>query len=160
RLFAARKPAAARALPALEALEGRLVPSVSFLPTGLRPTGVAVRDFNGDGQPDFVTSNSGANTVTLRLGLGNGQFLPPRPFAAGAGPSSLAPGDFNRDGRPDLVVTNASGGGVSILLNAGAGKFLAPRFRTVATNPSDVAVADFNRDGKLDLAVTASGSDA
>src|SRR5260370_24415128 len=38
---------------------------------------VAVADFNGDGKLDYVTANSGNNTIAVALGNGDGTFRAP-----------------------------------------------------------------------------------
>src|SRR5262249_9123567 len=42
----------------------------------LAPGAVRVADLNGDGIPDLVVANGGANNVLVYLGMGNGQFGP------------------------------------------------------------------------------------
>ena len=49
-------------------------PSVQNGTTGTGPESVAVGDFNGDGNLDIATSNSGDNTVSVLLGNGDGSF--------------------------------------------------------------------------------------
>jgi len=38
------------------------------------PLSIAAGDFNGDGRPDIVSANSQAESVTVRLNLGDGTF--------------------------------------------------------------------------------------
>ena len=122
---------------------------------GASPAFVAAADFNGDGQLDLVTANSGNNTVTVLLGNGSGGFTAAAgsPIAVGSSPRSMAVGDFNGDGNPDLVTTDYSGNTITVLLGNGSGGFTAATGSPFATgvNPSSVAAGDFNGDGKLDL---------
>src|SRR5580698_5934807 len=55
---------------------------------GLRPTGVATGDFNGDGKQDIAIANAGNNNVTVLLGNGTGGFTAAAgsPFQAGSNP--------------------------------------------------------------------------
>ena len=73
------------------------------------PGAVAVGDFNGDGIPDLVATNSNnvisdPGTMTVLLGKGDGTFTPSgvSPVTVGSGPISIVVGDFNGDGLPEL----------------------------------------------------------
>ena len=137
--------------------------NVSNPPSGLTPTSVAVRDFNGDGIPDLAVANFGSGTVTILLGTGNGMFTSPAnsPVTVGAEPSSVAVGDFNGDGVADLAVTNYGSGTVTILLGTGNGTFTAaPNSPLVGSGPNSVVVGDFNEDGLQDLAVANTSGDS
>jgi VCBS repeat-containing protein len=121
---------------------------------GSQPFAVALSDLNGDGKLDLVTTNHVGNTVTVRLGNGDGTFLSESSFATGTLPFSVEVGDFNADNRPDLIVANISGNSVSVLLGDGLGSFAAPLTSGVNTHPQGTALGDFNGDGKTDVAVT------
>ncbi len=139
-------------------------PGVVFTPlqtfaTGLSPGGLVVGDFNGDGKPDLVATNSSRVSVLLNttpLGANTPSFAPPQTFAEGGGAPVV--GDFNGDGRPDLAFTNSTSGTVSVLLNTTPLRATAPSFAPEQTfaagdRPSAVTVGDFNGDGKSDLAI-------
>lgn len=126
---------------------GDQIPQTAGAVSGLRG------DFNGDGVLDLVTADHNANSVSIRLGKGDGTFLENVEFPTGQGPLSVAMGDFNGDGKLDLVTANNSGSNVSILLGNGDGTFQAAVNYATASGPYSVATADFNGDGKLDLAV-------
>jgi len=120
------------------------------------PNAVAAADFNGDGIPDLAVSNSnsGATTLTILLGNGDGTFTatPTNP-TVGLYPDSISTGDFNGDGIVDLAVSSVDDIKVTILLGNGDGTFSAsPTLNTVST-PQSVATGDFNNDGIQDLAV-------
>ena len=119
-------------------------------------SGVAVGDFNKDGNMDLVVANVNANSISVLLGNGDGTFQAHVDYATGIWPESVAVGDFNGDGKPDLAVANFYGNSISILLGNGDGTFQAQVEYATASFPSPVAVGDFNRDGKLDLAVASS----
>src|SRR5262245_5073731 len=75
---AARK-AAARCRPAVEALEDRALPAVTFAAAvpyaaGDRPYSVTVGDFNGDGKQDLAVANNESDSVSVLLGSGSGAF--------------------------------------------------------------------------------------
>src|SRR6202008_2530381 len=90
---------------------------------GAQPASVAAGDGDGDGRLDLAAAESGANTVSVRLGGGLGDFAAPVAFAAGAQPSCVALGDVDGDGDLDLAASNAGSNDVSVLLGNGTGGF-------------------------------------
>ena len=129
-----------------------LLPATPYQANGAG-TWVAVGDFNGDGNADFVVANSG---ISVFLGNGDGTFQTPVNSASGASPIALATSDFNQDGLLDVAAVYATGG-VAILLGNGDGTFQTPLNYASGSDPSGVAVADFNGDGAPDLAVANAG---
>jgi uncharacterized protein (TIGR03437 family) len=132
----------------------------SPFPVGTKPNSVAVADFNGDGNPDLVTANTGGDDVSVLLGNGSGGFTPAAgsPFAVGLFPQSLAVGDFNGDGKPDIVTANSGDNAVRVLLGNGSGGFTGGGAFPAGSFPQSVAVIDFNADGKPDIVAANSGS--
>jgi len=118
------------------------------------PIAVAVGDFNADGLQDLAVANHDSNTVSVLLGVGNGDFqeAPQSPIAVGTTPVWIAVGDFNGDGKPDLAVANVNSDTVSVLLGNGDGTFQAAQTFAVGDGPTSVTAGDFNRDGVQDLA--------
>ena len=125
------------------------------------PTSLAIGDFNNDGRLDLATANSGADSVTVLVGRGDGTFGSPTTFSVGLGTvRSLAIEDFNLDGKLDVVTANlpstfnpnVPANTVSVLLGNGAGNLGTPTtFAVYSSEPLSVAIGDFNRDGKPDL---------
>jgi uncharacterized protein (TIGR03437 family) len=117
---------------------------------------VAVADLNGNGPQDLAIADPSADTVTVLIGNGTGEFLPgpSSPYPVGTNPKSVAIGDFNGDGLPDLAIANSNDGTVTVLLNSKSGVFTAATNSpfSVGAEPTSVVVGDFNKDGKLDLA--------
>ena len=148
--------------------KGNLILPGQMFNTGKRPyERLRSADFNGDGKPDVVTTDLGANTVTILLGDGHGGLVPApgSPFAAGAAPWSVAIGDVNRDGKLDLAVIpyepdvrESNQFGVTVLLGKGNGAFSkmpgSPFSLAGCSGPDRVAIGDVNGDGLNDLVVS------
>lgn len=128
-----------------------LVYEQSHILTGTNPSDVATGDFNGDGYPDLVTTNQGANTVSILAGDGTGGFGTPVSYATGNSPQSVTVGDFNGDGKPDLATANYTSNNISVLLGQGDGTFSASVSYPVIQNPRAIKTGDFNGDGFADL---------
>jgi subtilisin family serine protease len=119
-------------------------------------TGVASGDFNKDGNLDLAFASRAANSVSIALGDGTGQFGTVSyfndNFDGNLNTLSVAVGDFNKDGNSDLVTANQTTNNFSLLLGNGNGTFGAATYFGVGLNASTVAVGDFNGDGNSDLA--------
>ena len=129
---------------------------------GSSPLSVAADDVNGDGKPDIVVANNGADNVGVLLNRGNGSFLAQITYTTGGGssPYAVALEDVNGDGKPDIVVANDGNDNVGVLLNRGNGTFLPQTTYTTGSNsaPFSVSLGDVNGDGKPDMAVANSGT--
>ncbi len=139
-------------------------PTFSVAPTvavgaNKNPRSVTIGDFNGDGNADLVTANGGggANSISVRLGDGRGNFSGSTEISVGLSPYSVATGDFNSDGKVDLATANTESNSVSVHLGDGLGGF--NRFGDIAveSSPTSIVIGDFNGDGKADLATANSG---
>lgn len=77
---------------------------------GTGPNAVNVADWDHDGRPDLaIASSNAANSTSILVGLGNGQFEAAQTFpTGGSSPAFLAVNDFNEDGTPDLLACNRS----------------------------------------------------
>lgn len=144
--------------------DGTFMPRVNYA-VGDNPYAVSLADLNGDSVLDMVTADSGqgggGDTVTVRLGVGNGTFNAARSYAAGDAINDVAVGDFNGDGKEDLITVVAAGANdsVVILFGCGNGSFSAPLTSTEDfINPQQVDVGDFNDDGNLDMIMNGGSS--
>lgn len=108
--------------------------AATYYSRGATPVGIAVADMNGDGKPDFITSNYGANAVGVFIGNGNGTFQAMTTFSTSAGSSPYGPAvaDVNKDGKPDVLTANIANYTLGVLLNATTYTPLA----TVANTPT------------------------
>jgi len=137
---------------------------------GNNPWGLAVTDFNHDGSPDVIATNScwclSHGTVAVLVNNGDGTFQPAVTYDSGGNlPFSIAVADFNGDGISDLAIadrcrdsdcgTNAV---VGVLLGKQDHTFAAAVvFDAGGDFTNSVAVADVNDDKKPDLLTAING---
>jgi len=132
------------------ALSGKFV-LASSPAVGSHPYSVTTADVNGDGKPDLISANNGANTLTVLTNNGSGGFVLASSPAVGTGPESVVAADVTGDGKPDLISANNGAGTLTVLTNDGVGEFVLANTYAVGSQPVSVAAADFNGDSKVDL---------
>jgi len=120
---------------------------------------IAVADVSGDGKPDFVVLQDGAE---VWLGNGDGTFQKAQNYQSGGyAPLSIAIADVNGDGKPDLLVghycfsaSDCSSGSVGVLVGNGDGTFrTAQNYDSGGYAATSIAVGDVDGDGKPDVLV-------
>jgi FG-GAP-like repeat len=114
-----------------------------------------VDDFNHDDIPDVAIADFSDDTLTIFLGIGNGNFQPPANYVA-EGPQSPITADFNGDGNKDVIVSNTFDSTVGVYLGNGDGTFQSP-LTIPSRNALYSAPGDFNRDGKPDFVLGGQG---
>ena len=123
---------------------------------GVRPTSVAVADFNRDGALDIAVANTGSGTVSVLL-ANRRRFQVAATFRGGPEPSDLEAADIDRDGDQDLVIANHETSSFTLLLNDGKAAFGpapgSPFAMGARPHLHSVTVADFDGDGWMDVAV-------
>ena len=132
---------------------------------GIRPTNIAVGDFNEDGRKDLATANDVQYTeqVSLLFGKGDGTFQPVRfvqldSEVAQGNPQAIAltVGDFNGDCHSDLATADGGTGdmpSIAVLLGDGSGRFEHVQSFEAGQAPYLLAAGRFNRDRASDLAI-------
>lgn len=127
---------------------------------GRTPTALALGDFDNDGHPDLVITDTSGNLVFLQGLVDFPNFGPPGPpVAAGTGPVAVAAIDVNHDDNLDAIVLDntVSGAAVTILLGDGHGGFTAGNTVGLPAGASAIAGV-FSGDGNVALAVTNSNT--
>ena len=127
-------------------------------PTGAGPDAIAVGDLNGDGRPDVVTADYGANTVSEFLNAGNGTMQALSHVDVGPTPFAIAAGDLNGDGKADVVTANFWDDTITVLLADASGGLGSRHDYETGAGPSDISVRDLDGDGKADVVVTSDES--
>jgi hypothetical protein len=128
-------------------------PSAVELAVSGGPLGLALADFDGDGDLDVAVSRNHVGFVNMFANDGRGGMSLLAEVAVGAEPNYLRTTDFDRDGRADLVVSNGRSDSISVLI-AGAqrGTFAQQDIR-VGDRPTALMTRDLNRDGASDILV-------
>lgn len=131
--------------------------AASNFSAGTSPNGVAIGDFNNDGNQDFAVASQTSSNVTVWLGNGTGGFTSGANFPTGGNAFSIAVGDFNNDGKQDMAACNRSpANNVAILIGDGLGSFTRTNVGAGSSSIQAV-IGDFNNDNKQDL-VTANNT--
>lgn len=127
-----------------------------------RPTGIAVADFNEDGNMDIITSCDN-NRVAMLLGNGSGGFGAPTQFTGGSTPRSITVADFNNDGNVDVAIAywiQSSGNNIGRWLGDGAGGLASfTQFSIFGYSyMQSIRATDFNKDGNMDISTVVNTS--
>ncbi len=121
--------------------------------------GVALRDWDGDGDLDIAVAGYGTDDLLLQNQSANVFTTVSSPLLGGtAASNSVTWGDIDDDGHPDLYFAREDEANV-MLRNDGAGGFVDVTYGDAGdAGPASGAVwTDFNQDGKLDLYVVNRG---
>ena len=122
--------------------------------TDIRPTGIAIADFDGDGKPDIVTANnySTSNAASVSIlrntsSAGAISFAPKLDLPTAAYSYAVACADINGDGKPDLVYSNIVANTISVLKNistAGNISFAAAVDYPAASGVHSISINDID----------------
>ncbi len=124
--------------------------------TGYGQSRLLTADFNNDGKPDILCSNTVIGGLTLLLGTGTGGFGTATSFSFPTSGSinvyEIVSSDFNNDGKPDVATLGFNN--INVLLGTGTGSFLPSISFTAGIQLEGLTSSDYNGDGKVDLAVS------
>ncbi|RKY20382.1 MAG: hypothetical protein DRP62_08605, partial [Planctomycetota bacterium] len=130
-----------------------------WIRTGREPSGMAVGDFDEDGDLDLAVACIWDDRITVILGDGEGGAKSESSvqFPRNTQPASIVTADFNGDGHLDLATANYGTGeppypSVSVMLGDGKGGFAKAKDYQVIKRPEALVVGDFNEDGYVDIA--------
>lgn len=121
---------------------------------GADPREVEFADFNGDGNADFISSNTTSNYTSILFGNGDGSFKHAITFFAGNNAEGVVTADLNHDGKADFVASNTGPDYAAVYIGNGDGTFRTGAILGTANNPGNVEAGDFNGDGNIDLVTT------
>lgn len=127
---------------------------------GAGPEGIAVADFDGDGDDDVALPGSDGS-LYLRLNLGGVTFNPFDYASGGAftNPRNLVAADFNGDDRQDVAIADFGGDRITVWLQSGdddPSLFFESGDASSLTLPAGsgvqgVTAADLDDDGDIDI---------
>jgi len=122
---------------------------------------VLVRDLDGDGAPDIITSGNHVDAFaafSLLPNRGDGSFAAERLVPTAFGETLRDVGDLNHDGVPDLLVSNYFSNGIDLYLGRGALQFDGGTPYGTATHGGPSLIADYDHDGVPDVISLSFGS--
>ncbi|HTR29755.1 MAG TPA: FG-GAP-like repeat-containing protein [Puia sp.] len=127
--------------------------------TGTSPFYIATADFNGDGKPDIVVTDQGADSISVLQNSsvpGTIAFMAKFDLPTGSAPRNLATADLDGDGMVDIVTIDGSDS-VAVFLNTtaayGAMSFAARMDLRAGAGAVGIALGDLDGDGRPDMVI-------
>ncbi len=130
-----------------------------LLHAGVGPVSTAVADVFGNGVLDLVIANSGANSIWVLPGLGNGFFNDQSPtiVPVGTDPSAVFAGQFTTGAGQDLVTVNSGSNSLTLISGLGSA---SPHMQTISSggiDPTAAFAVDLSANGLEALVVANNG---
>ena len=125
------------------------------------PYSVAIDDINGDQQFDIAVANFRTHTISIFLGLGNGNLTLDKTLSTGiARPLMIVLGHLNKDRFMDLVVVHFGTQNIGVYLTQIDGNYSSPIIYSTGDDsiPYSIDLADLNNDSFLDIVVANLGT--
>ncbi|MBP6686716.1 MAG: VCBS repeat-containing protein [Lacibacter sp.] len=125
--------------------------------TGSEPRKVTVADIDADGKLDIISSNKGANTVSVLRNTSTAttiSFETKIDFAVATAPEDITAGDLDGDGKPEIAIACSGSNVVSLLRNTsttGAISFASKTDLSAGSSTWGVAIGDIDSDGKAEV---------
>lgn len=120
--------------------------------TGANPRGIAVGDFNGDGDEDLAVGNLGSDDVKILIGASGVNFNPGVTLTtSNPDPVFPAAADMDGDGLAELAVGHQSSNVLSVFEVTTGGAFAAPVQFTGLASVRGVTLADIDGDADPEL---------
>jgi len=134
---------------------GNILPRTDYALANISyPYGLAVGDYDGDGDIDIAGSGY-VNYLTILDNSGSGTFATGASQSIiGTLPHAIVASDMNLDRFIDLASANQWNDSVAVLINNDDGSFFLRDQKAGGNNPNDIAAGDFNGDGYCDIAMT------
>ena len=108
-------------------------------------------DFDADGNPDLAFLDSELDTVTVRLGRGDGTFGGRVTTSVESPNGVMDTADFDHDGAVDVVVPATPDDGVTVIRGRGNGHFRHPVVVGDGRLDDQRQLVDVDGDGWIDI---------
>lgn len=125
--------------------------------TGSEPRKVTVADIDADGKLDIISSNQGANTISVLRNTSTAStisFEAKIDFTVASVPEDIAAADLDGDGKPEIAVSCSGSNVVSVLRNTsttGVISFAAKTDLSAGSGTWGVTIGDVDGDGKAEV---------
>ncbi len=127
-------------------------PAVNYQ-TDFSPAGLAIGDWDGDGDIDLAVTVAPDDQLELLVNAGDGTFAAGATFQLPTGGAGFAaPGDVDGDGDIDLAISLEKSGAVRMMRNFNS-SFTALSTASAGLNPGTIVPGQFGGDGSIDFAV-------